>query len=75
MINIDLIIFTDCDQQDLLTTVERVWLGVWKIMLLGDHLNEAALKDASEELMQLINSTNGNCCTSGRGWLKVNFIY
>jgi len=57
-----------------LATVERVWLGVWKVLLLGDHLNETALQDASEELLQLINSANGNCCNNGCGWLKVNDI-
>ena len=52
-------------------TIERVWLGVWKILLLGDHLNETALQDASEELFTIINSANGKCCNNGRGWLKV----
>lgn len=54
-----------------MATTERVWLGVWKILLLGDHLNDMALQDASEELLELINSANGMCCSSGRGWLKV----
>ena len=52
-------------------TIERVWLGVWKILLLGDHLDESAVQDASEELVTIIKSANGNCCSNVHAWLKV----
>lgn len=54
--------------------VERAWLGVWKVLLLGEHINKTALQDASEELLELINAANGNYCINAHNWLKV-YIY
>ena len=57
-----------------MATVDRLWLGVWRLLLLGYQVDQKALQDTSDELLQLINSANGNCCDSGCGWVKVSSL-
>jgi len=57
-----------------MVTVDRLWLGVWRLLLLGNQVDQKALQDASDELLQLINSANGSCCDSGHSWLKVTLL-
>jgi len=57
-----------------MANVDRLWLGVWRLLLLGYQVDQKALQDASDELLQLINSANGSCCDNGRGWVKVGSL-
>jgi len=55
-------------------SVDRLWLGVWRVLLRGYRMHKKALQDASDEMLQLIDAANGDCCSSGRGWLKVSLL-